>query len=117
MPRPPIELTPNQIAEVETLASVLSKEQIADYFGIDRNTLNAIMDRQPEVFQRYKKGKSKAVRAVGTKLLQKAMEGDLTSMIFYLKTQAGWSTEKRPEPIELPAINISLTDATNKTTD
>lgn len=117
MPRPTKDLTPEQIAEVETLASVLSKEQIADYFGIDRNTLNAIMGRQPEVFQRYKKGKSKAVRAVGTKLLQKAMDGDLTSMIFYLKTQAGWTTEQKPEPIELPPINISLTDATNKTTD
>ena len=117
MPRPPIELTPNQIAEVETLASVLSKEQIADYFGIGRNTFTAILERDPEVFVRYKKGKSKAIRAVGTKLLQKAMEGDIASMIFYLKTQAGWSTEQRPEPIELPAINISLTDETNKTTD
>lgn len=117
MPRPIKELTPEQIAEVETLASVLSKEQIADYFGIARNTFNAIMDRQPEVFERYKKGKSKAVRAVGTKLLQKAMEGDLTSMIFYLKTQAGWSTEQKPDPIELPPINIMLSDATDKTTN
>lgn len=117
MARPTIVLDDDQIEQVEKLASVLTKEQISDYLEISRPTFDAILVRQPEVNLRYKKGKAKAITEVGSGLLQKALDGDIASMIFYLKTQAGWSTEKKPDPIELPAINITLSDATNKTTD
>ena len=117
MPRPTIVLDDDQLKEVETLASVLTKEQIADYFGICRMTFDKILVRQPEVNVRYKKGKSKAITLVGKGLLQKALDGDIASMIFYLKTQAGWSTEVKPDPVELPPINITLSDATDKATD
>ena len=90
MPRQQIELTPEQIAQVETLASVLSQEQIADYLGIAKSTFQAILDRDPVVFGRYKKGKSKAIASVAQGLLKKALSGDTASAIFYLKTQAGW---------------------------
>ena len=90
MGRPAIILTPDQVREVETLAALLSQDQIADYFGIARNTFRAICDRDPEVLERYKKGKAKAIAHVANGLLQKARAGDTTSAIFYLKTQAGW---------------------------
>lgn len=83
-------LTPEQVAEVATLAAVLSQEQIADYFGISRPTFAAICERQPEVFLQYKKGKARAIGTVAKGLLQKARDGDTASAIFYLKTQAGW---------------------------
>lgn len=88
--RPPIVLTEEQVAQVEALGAVLSLEQIADYFGIGRNTLTDIMKRQPEVAERYKKGKSRAIASVATGLLQRAQAGDTASAIFYLKTQARW---------------------------
>lgn len=88
--RPRVKFTPKQTREVETLAAVLSVEQIADYFGIASNTFTAIRDRQPEVFEAYKKGRAKAINDVGNGLLKKALDGDTASAIFYLKTQAGW---------------------------
>ena len=106
MPRQQIELTPEQIAQVETLASVLSQEQIADYLGIAKSTFQAILDRDPVVFGHYKKGKSKAIASVAQGLLKKALSGDTASAIFYLKTQAGWAETKRHEVDG----NLSLVD-------
>lgn len=90
MARPAITLNDDQRREVETLAALLNQEQIADYFGIARNTFRAICDRDEEVLARYKKGKAKAIAHVANGLLQKARTGDTVSAIFYLKTQAGW---------------------------
>lgn len=90
MGRPAITLTPEQVREVETLAALLNQDQIADYFGISRNTFRAICGRDDEVAARYRKGKAKAIAHVANSLLQKARAGDTTSAIFYLKTHAGW---------------------------
>ena len=38
-----------QMAQVEALASVLTLEQMSDYFGIARNTFRAVCERQPEL--------------------------------------------------------------------
>lgn len=95
--KPRIELTPEQKAEVKTLASVLNTEQIADYFGIGRRTFYDIMDRDEEVSAQYKKGKAQAVGFVGQNLIQKARNGDLGAQIFYLKTQAGWKETQKVE--------------------
>lgn len=88
--RPEIVLTPDEIAQVEALAAVLNAEQIADYFGIGRTTFYEIMKRQPDVAERYKAGKSKAVASIASGLLTQARKGNIAAMIFYLKTQAGW---------------------------
>ncbi len=90
MGRPRITLTPDQVREVETLAALLNQDQIADYLGIGRTTFHAICARDPEVLERYKRGKAKAIAHVANGLLQKARSGCTTSSIFYLKTQAGW---------------------------
>lgn len=88
--RPKVELTDEQAAQVEALASIMSLEMIADFLGISKPTFYAIMERQPEVSLRYKRGKANAIGSVAKSLLAKAKSGDTTSMIFYLKTQAGW---------------------------
>ena len=90
MGRKPKELTEEQTVQVEALAAYLSQDQIADYFGITRPTFAAMIDRDPEIALRYKRGKAKAIGTVAQGLLQKARAGDTTSAIFYLKTQAGW---------------------------
>lgn len=93
MGRHPIDLSEAQKAEVETLAAVLSAEQIADYFGIGRTTFFAMIRRDEEIAERYKRGKARAIGAIGAiaqSLITKARAGDTASMIFYLKTQAGW---------------------------
>jgi IS30 family transposase len=85
-----IVLTNEQTIQVEALAAYLSQDQIADYLGIARNTFSAIMDRNEDVFARYKKGKAKAIETMAKGLIQQGIEGNTTAQIFYLKTQAGW---------------------------
>lgn len=103
MARPAMTLTEAQKAEVETLAAVLTSEQIADYFGIGRRTFYSMMERDEEIAARYKKGKARAIGAIAQGLIAKARGGDTTSMIFYLKTQAGWRETARIEHEGLPA--------------
>ena len=90
MPREPRVLDEEELAQVEALASLLSTDQIADYFGIGRTTFYDIMKRQEGVSERYKRGRAKAIGTVAKGLLQKAQGGDNAAMMFYLKTQAGW---------------------------
>jgi hypothetical protein len=102
MGRRRITLTEAQKVEVETLAAVLSAEQVADYFGIGRTTFFAMIARDPEIAERYKRGKARAIGAIAQRLIQKARNGDTTSMIFYLKTQANW--RERTEVEHIPAL-------------
>lgn len=88
--RPPKTLTTEQMSQVEALAAYLTQEQIADYFGIGRTTFIAMINRDPDISEHYKRGKAKAIGSVAEGLLQKARNGDTASAIFYLKTQAGW---------------------------
>jgi IS30 family transposase len=90
MTKPMKTLTDEQIIQVEALAAYLSQEQIADYLGVGKTTWYEIVKRQPEVSERYKKGKAKAVGSIAQSLIEKAKNGDTASIIFYLKTQAGW---------------------------
>lgn len=90
MPPRPMTLTEAQKAEVETLAAVLTAEQVADYFGIGRRTFYSMMQRDEEIAARYKRGKAKAIGVIAQGLINKARGGDTASMIFFLKTQAGW---------------------------
>lgn len=102
----PITLTQAQKAEVETLAAVLTAEQIADFFGIGRRTFFAMMHRVGEIAERYKRGKARAIGAIAQTLISKARVGDTMSMIFYLKTQAEW---RETATMELAAVPGEMT--------
>ena len=90
MSRPKKTLNQSERVQLEALAQYLTLDQLADYFGIARSTLQEIIKREPEVFGIYKKGRSKAISQVAKSLIDKAIAGDTTSAIFFLKTQAGW---------------------------
>lgn len=110
--KPPVVFTEDDTSKVEALSAYLNQRQIADYFGVSEGTFGAVMERQPEVSVAYKKGKAKAVGKVGQGLLQKAIEGNLTAMIFYLKTQGGYRETSALDvtsgdaPIIPPQINV-----------
>lgn len=93
--RPVIELSEIEVAQVGALAQYLSKEQIADYLGVSRPTFDAILERDDRVSEHYKKGKASAIANVAKGLVQKAIGGNMTAAIFYLKTQAGWTETKQ----------------------
>lgn len=115
MGRHPTTLTEQQQSEVDTLAAVLTAEQMADYFGIGRTTFFSLMRREPEIAARYKKGKARAIGSVAQSLITKARAGDTASMIFFLKTQGGWRETTRIEHLDdtaRPTIDITaLSDA------
>lgn len=99
MARQALTLTEAQKAEVETLASVLTAEQVADYFGIGRRTFYSMMQRDEEIAARYKRGKAKAIGVIAQGLINKARAGDTACMIFFLKTQAGWRETAKIEHV------------------
>jgi hypothetical protein len=110
MPPGRITLTEAQRQEVETLAALLNQDQIADYLGISRTTFHEIRGRDPDVAERYKRGKAKAIAHVANGLLRQARGGDTTSMIFYLKTQAGWRETARLEHAGDPDAPVVVAD-------
>jgi len=79
------------LAKVESLAANgLTDEQIASALGISRTTL-ANRKRENEQFvQAIKRGKAKGIALVTNKLMESIKGGNMTGMIFFLKTQAGW---------------------------
>ena len=74
-------LTHEEKMHVEALASVLTSEQIADYLGIARQTFYDIMERDPSVSVRYKKGRARAVGNIAQNLIKKAQAGNMTAMM------------------------------------
>ena len=117
--QPPIVFDDDQVIELKALAAVLTKGQIADYFGISETTLRAIESRQPEVLDAYKKGRVKQISDMGSNLVKLATEGNVAANIFYLKTQGqGAWQEQQSEAQEIPPINIVVDSrATNATAE
>lgn len=103
-----IVLTEEQKIELETLAAVMTTQQIADYFGFSQDTWFEIIKRDEDVLRVYKRGKSKAIGIVAKGLLMKARNGDTASAIFYLKTQAGW--KEKTEPAVVVNVPKSIDD-------
>jgi len=101
-------LTDEQRAQVEALAAYLSQEQIADFLGIGKTTWYAMLERDPDISERYKRGKAKAIGSIAQSLLQKARDGDTTSAIFYLKTQANWRETQKLEHSGVDGLPLNI---------
>lgn len=104
-------LTDEQIVQVEALAAYLSIEDIAHYLGVGATTFYEIKNRQPNVSEAYKRGVAKARSFVASKLISFIKEKEntslkLTAIMFYLRTQAGWSDKQE--------LNVNTKDVTPK---
>lgn len=102
--RPPIVFSEAQVKQVKELSARLTKEQLADYFNISENTFREIEKRQPEVLEAYKSGKVEQIDEVVGHLLNQCREGNPTCILFFLKTQAGWS-EVQTQNSSIPCYN------------
>jgi hypothetical protein len=61
-----------------------------------------------------KKAKIQAKAMVGGSLMKKALAGDTTAAIFYMKTQGGWSSKSNSEEkIKIPLGNRSALEISN----
>jgi hypothetical protein len=106
--RPVIEITKKMITDCEKLASKgLTLEQISHCVGISYDTLNKNKKLLPELNEAIKRGQASGIEQITNALFNKALDGDNTSMIFYLKNrdQANWGER----PIEQETTVESLT--------
>ena len=79
------------LKQVESLAANgLTQEQIASALGISRTTLSNRKRENEQFVQAIKRGKAKGIALVTNKLMESIKGGNMTGMIFFLKTQAGW---------------------------
>ncbi len=112
--RPLIKLTNEQLEELKMIAPVCTLQEIADYFGFSIDTFQRLKSRDEEVLRIYKKAKIQAKAMVGGSLMKKALAGDTTAAIFYMKTQGGWSSKgNSEEKIKIPLGNRSALEISN----
>jgi hypothetical protein len=92
-------LSPDQLKTVYALASCLTMDQIAHYFGINPNTMLEIRKKQSEIDRAYKAGLSNVINDIANNLITKAKKGDTAAICFFLKTRAGWRETNRVEQV------------------
>lgn len=98
----------NKSLVTQMCAAGISHEQIAAVMQISADTLTKYYD------QELSTAKSKVIAKVAGTLVNKALKGDNTCMIFYLKTQGGWRETQHHEVTGkdgkdiIPVINIKL---------
>ena len=86
------------LAKVEELASQgLTNAQIAACLGICEDTLYTKQRQLTEFSEAIKKGRASGIQQVSNALFEAALSGNVTAMIFFLKTQAGWKEPPVPE--------------------
>lgn len=86
------EPTPEQRGQVEAMSAYgVPQVEIAKVLGINKETL------QKHFREELDTANAKAVAAVAGKLYKKAMNGCVTSMIFFLKTRGKWSEKIQVE--------------------
>ena len=107
------------LKQVESLAANgLTQEQIAAALGISESTLHKRKKENTEFTAAIKRGKAKGIALVTNKLMESIKGGNMTAMIFFLKTQAGWretsaQEEENKEAKNNPknTITINVVDA------
>lgn len=109
-------LTPKMIEEAKLLSGRgLTRQQIAHYFGYSANTFRAAQERQPEIEQAMLTGKAKTISYVSGKLMDAVRKGNLSAIIFYLKTQARWHEFDKiahdgQTHRDFPAVTLTVND-------
>ena len=86
----------------------LAVSQISDYLGISESTLYSKQNEYKEFMDAAKKGRAEGIYKVSNALFEKATQGNVTAMIYYLKVRdrTNWG-ENQPEPLrEIPPIHI-----------
>ena len=86
-------LTDDELDQLRRLAGLLNLDQVADYFAISLDNFEKMRKEDPEIMEIYRQGRSNTIGRVAQTLVQKALDGDAQSLMFYLTTQGRW-TEK-----------------------
>lgn len=104
--RPPLDLNPEEVKQVERLAKYLTHAQIASVLGMSDDTLRRIMRTNDSVSMAYKRGRASVVEKVAESLIKNAVDkNNVLAQMFFLKCN-GW-VESQPEQ-ERQVININI---------
>ncbi len=107
----PNETSCNQVQEMASRG--LTVAQIASCLGISETTLYKKQNEYAEFMDAIKRGRAEGINQVSNALFEKAKQGNVTAMIYYLKTRdrENWG-ENQPEPLkEIPPMKIILNKA------
>jgi len=88
----------------------LTEEQIAHNMGISARTLTAYKKQYSPILLALKKGKEVVDFAVENALLKKALSGDVTAMIFWLKNRRPDKWRDRHEMRMEGAVPVTIID-------
>ena len=94
----------------EMASKGLTVMQIAHCLGVSHTTVYERQNEYPEFAEAIKKGRAEGISQVANKLFVKAVDGDNTCIIFYLKNRdrESWG-DQYVEPVqEIPQINITV---------
>lgn len=106
-----------EIIEIEELKEMslngMSREQIADYYGVTVRRLNQIFVTRPDFKAAFDCGKAKGIRLATNCIMDKIREGNLLAAMFYSKCNAGWCEEQyrlkeKREAVKSPEVMIYL---------
>ena len=89
----------------------LTVAQIASCLGISETTLYK-KQNEAEFMDAIKKVRAEGINQVSNALFEKATQGNVTAMIYYLKTRdrENWG-ENQPEPLkEIPPMKVVLSN-------
>jgi len=92
----------------------LTVSQISDCLGISETTLYGKQNEYTEFMDAIKKGRAEGLNKVSNALFEKATQGNVTAMIYYLKVRdrENWG-ENQPEPLrEIPPMQIVVDSRT-----
>ena len=116
--RPKFVVTKEMCDKAEAYAAQgLTQEQIAMALGIGLSTLYEKQNEFTEFAEAIKRGKGKGIQTITNRLYEKALEGDNTAMIFYLKNRAGWQDKIEKETIVEHKQVIDLTRISDEELD
>ena len=94
MARKRIRITKKNIEDIERLAGLgLNQEAISEFIGFSERTLRRRLNEDERVLAAYKKGRARGHEYAANCLRRAMAEGEVAAIIFYLKTQCGWSQE------------------------
>ncbi len=97
------------LVEFEKLAGLLTVEQMGDFYGLTRDSMQRNMRNRADLRKAFKRGQAKKIAMVAGTLMSKVREGDVAAIIFFLKTRAGWSERIKDAEEELLKAQTKLT--------